>query len=57
MWRLYLAGSIASFRAGSLQLFQILFAGSRCQSIPWTREHIYAPLGEETDNQIWTRAM
>jgi cyclopropane-fatty-acyl-phospholipid synthase len=57
MWRLYLAGSIASFRAGNLQLFQVLFAGSRCQSIPWTREHLYAPYGEETDDQQWTHAM
>jgi cyclopropane-fatty-acyl-phospholipid synthase len=57
MWRLYLAGSIASFRAGNLQLFQVLFAGSRCQSIPWTREHLYAPVREETDNEQWTRAM
>ena len=57
MWRLYLAGSIASFRAGSLQLFQVLFAGSRCQSIPWTREHLYAPFPEEADSELWTRAM
>ena len=57
MWRLYLAGSIASFRAGNLQLFQVLFAGSRCQSIPWTREHLYVPLDEETDRELWTRAM
>src|SRR5271165_7374612 len=57
MWRLYLAGSIASFRAGNLQLFQVLFAGSRCQSIPWTREHLYAPLRQETDDELWTRAM
>ena len=27
MWRLYLAGSVAAFRAGNLQLFQVLFAG------------------------------
>ena len=57
MWRLYLAGSIASFRAGNLQLFQVLFAGSQCQSIPWTREHLYAPFNEETDAEQWTRAM
>ena len=56
MWRLYLAGSIASFRAGNLQLFQVLFAGSRCQSIPWTREHLYVPVRQETDNELWTRA-
>jgi cyclopropane-fatty-acyl-phospholipid synthase len=57
MWRLYLAGSIASFRAGNLQLFQVLFAGSRCQSIPLTREHLYSPDREETDDELWTRAM
>jgi cyclopropane-fatty-acyl-phospholipid synthase len=57
MWRLYLAGSIASFRAGNLQLFQVLFAGSSCQSVPWTREHLYAPVREETDDEQWTRAM
>jgi cyclopropane-fatty-acyl-phospholipid synthase len=57
MWRLYLAGSIASFRAGNLQLFQVLFAGNRCQSIPWTREHLYVPLGEEPERELWTRAM
>jgi cyclopropane-fatty-acyl-phospholipid synthase len=33
-WRLYLAGSIAGFRTGLLQLFQIVFAGSACQQIP-----------------------
>ena len=26
MWRLYLAGSEAAFRTGSLQLFQVVFA-------------------------------
>jgi len=57
MWRLYLAGSIATFRAGNLQLFQVLFAGSRCQSIPWTREHLYVPDLLETDDELWTRAM
>ena len=57
MWRLYLAGSIATFRAGNLQLFQMLFAGSRCQSIPWTREHLYAPFSDEEDTELWTRAM
>ena len=57
MWRLYLAGSVATFRVGKMQLFQVLFAGSRCQSMPWTREHLYAPFREEEDTELWTRAM
>jgi cyclopropane-fatty-acyl-phospholipid synthase len=57
MWRLYLAGSIATFRAGNLQLFQVLFAGCRCQAIPWTREHLYTPCSDEEDTELWTRAM
>jgi cyclopropane-fatty-acyl-phospholipid synthase len=41
-WQLYLAGSLVAFRVGTLQLFQVTFAGSQCQRIPWTREHLYA---------------
>lgn len=41
-WRLYLAGSIAAFRTGSLQLFQVVFAHADNNRIPWTRTHIYA---------------
>lgn len=41
MWRLYLAGSEAAFRTGDLQLFQVVFAGSQCQRIPWTRAYLY----------------
>lgn len=41
-WRLYLAGSIAAFRGGHLQLFQILFTGSQCEPIFWTRDPLYA---------------
>jgi len=40
-WRLYLAGSIAAFRGGTLQLFQILFAGPRCEPVFWTRAPLY----------------
>ncbi len=40
-WRLYLAGSVAAFRTGSLQLFQVVFAGSRCQPLWWTRAPLY----------------
>jgi cyclopropane-fatty-acyl-phospholipid synthase len=40
-WRLYLAGSTASFRAGSLQLFQVTFARGCDNEVPWTRTHLY----------------
>jgi cyclopropane-fatty-acyl-phospholipid synthase len=36
-WRLYLAGSLAAFRSGNMQLFQVLFTRSRNNRIPWTR--------------------
>jgi len=42
MWRLYLSGSIAGFRTGNLQLFQILFARGRSNRVPWTRADLYA---------------
>lgn len=42
MWRLYLAGSIAAFETGTLQLFQVLFARHDNNAIPLTREHLYA---------------
>ncbi|MDP8990206.1 MAG: cyclopropane-fatty-acyl-phospholipid synthase family protein [Acidobacteriota bacterium] len=51
-WRLYLAGSIAAFRAGTLQIFQISFAGPTRQPIPWTR----APLYTATEDSKWTNA-
>ena len=41
MWRLYLAGSIAGFTTGSLQLFQVVFATKDNNNVPWTREHLY----------------
>jgi len=44
-WRLYLAGSIAGFRTGTLQLFQIAFAGAKCQPPLWTRAPLYAETG------------
>jgi cyclopropane-fatty-acyl-phospholipid synthase len=42
MWRLYLAGSVAGFTTGTLQLFQVLFAPAESNDIPWTRADIYA---------------
>jgi cyclopropane-fatty-acyl-phospholipid synthase len=40
-WRLYLSGSQAAFMAGSLQLFQVVFAPANKNSIPWTRGTAY----------------
>ncbi len=37
-WRLYLVGSLAAFRTGSLQLFQVVFARHGSNEIPWTRQ-------------------
>jgi cyclopropane-fatty-acyl-phospholipid synthase len=42
MWDLYLAGSEAAFRTGSLQLFQMLFAPAGSDALPWTRRGLYA---------------
>ena len=41
-WRLYLAGSEAAFRTGSMQLFQVTFAPSGASGAPWTRRNLYA---------------
>jgi cyclopropane-fatty-acyl-phospholipid synthase len=41
MWRLYLAGSIAAFETGTMQLFQVLFTTQENNRIPLTREFIY----------------
>jgi cyclopropane-fatty-acyl-phospholipid synthase len=40
-WRLYLAGSIAAFRTGSLHLYQLLFARTANNDVPWTRRHLH----------------
>lgn len=40
-WRLYLAGSIAAFLSGSLQLFQVVFARPRNNSLLFSRAHLY----------------
>jgi cyclopropane-fatty-acyl-phospholipid synthase len=41
MWRLYLAGSAAGFRSGTLQLYQVVFAPHGNNDVPWTRHHVY----------------
>lgn len=40
-WRLYLAGSLAAFTSGSLQLFQVVFARGGNSALPWSRAHLY----------------
>ena len=40
-WRLYLAGSIAAFTTGELQLFQVSFARHGNNALPWTRAYLY----------------
>jgi cyclopropane-fatty-acyl-phospholipid synthase len=45
-WRLYLAGCIANFTLGNLQLFQVLFARPGNNRIPLTRSHLADPTGK-----------
>lgn len=40
-WRLYLAGSIAAFTTGQLQLFQVVFNRATSNDLPWSRAHLY----------------
>jgi len=56
-WRLYLAGSLIAFKAGTLQLFQITFAGADCQRIPWTRAYLYENQQARQEQPIWTPSM
>jgi cyclopropane-fatty-acyl-phospholipid synthase len=55
-WRLYLAGSLASFRSGGLQLFQIAFAGANCHKLPWTRAHLYEQQQSAAEEAKWMHA-
>ncbi len=56
-WRLYLAGSLVAFRVGTLQLFQVTFAGRECTRIPWTRAHLYALAQSQEQGPKWMHAM
>ncbi len=40
-WRLYLVGSMVSFQAGPMQLYQVVFAPRDNVDLPWTRADIY----------------
>ncbi len=55
-WRLYLAGSLAGFRTGTLQLFQITFAGPKAAPISWTRAPLYLDINQSDENLQWTHA-
>jgi cyclopropane-fatty-acyl-phospholipid synthase len=54
-WRLYLAGSLASFSAGDLQLFQVVFAHGSCNEVSWTRWHLYHDRDQRKE-PAWKRA-
>jgi len=41
MWRYYLAGSIAAFDTGTLQLFQVLVTPYNNNDLPATRDYMY----------------
>jgi len=41
-WRLYLAGSLAAFAIGELQLFQVVFTRAKNNLLPWSRAHLYS---------------
>lgn len=56
-WRLYLAGSLAAFRVGTLQLFQMVFAGPDSRFHPWTRAHLYTGQREPEQRSTWISAM
>jgi cyclopropane-fatty-acyl-phospholipid synthase len=45
-WRLYLAGSAAAFRVGSLNLWQIQLTRGTPDHLPLTREYLYTSPGE-----------
>lgn len=40
-WHLYLAGSVAAFTSGSMQLFQVVFARGGNNAVPATRRDLY----------------
>lgn len=57
MWRLYLAGSVSGFRVGTLQLFQVVFAGRECKTIPWSRSYLYEQTHRRESGEPWIRAI
>ena len=62
VWRMYLAGSLAGFESGHLQLFQVVFAHAVSNNVPRTREHLYdlasdrVPPGAEHQLYAWANS-
>ncbi|MEL7500196.1 MAG: cyclopropane-fatty-acyl-phospholipid synthase family protein [Planctomycetota bacterium] len=54
MWQMYLAGSIAAFESGYLQLFQVVFAAGDSNAVPWTRAHLYDDSNVQANEPIQT---
>ena len=46
-WRLYLAGSVAAFKVGELQLYQVLFARNTNNNLPWSRSYLYSDIPDK----------
>lgn len=42
MWQLYLASSQAAFLSGEMQLYQVVFAPARSNTVAMTRAHLYS---------------
>jgi len=42
VWRLYLAGSLAAFLSGTMQLFQVVFTRPKNNNLKWNRSHLYS---------------
>ncbi len=56
-WRLYLAGSIANFSCGELNLFQVVFTRPANTDVPLTRAYLYSDDEDITkDTKSWKRA-
>jgi cyclopropane-fatty-acyl-phospholipid synthase len=51
VWRLYLAGSVAAFYSGELQLFQIAFTHPDNNRVPWTRDFLYSEQANAQENR------
>jgi cyclopropane-fatty-acyl-phospholipid synthase len=53
-WRLYLAGSVAAFMTGTLQLFQVVFTQADNNNIAWTRASLYQQEHDSFESSSFT---